>query len=79
MPPCLTAVSLELGVPCIKWADHITYFLGLCVCMEWGAKLEKAKGRLGSGEAGITGLWVGLAVQRSRRSGSQGFSLKKRD
>lgn len=59
--------------PCIKWADHITCPLRLYVCMEWEAKLEKVKGRLGAGEAGITGFWDNLLVQRSKRGGVRIF------
>lgn len=33
----------------------------MCVCR--GARLEKVRERLGGREAGITGLWGGLAVK----------------
>lgn len=31
--------------PHIKWGDHVTYLLRLCVCVVWGrgAKLEKVE------------------------------------
>lgn len=80
VPPCLATVSLGFGVPRIKWADHITFLPGLCVCVEWGAKLQKVKESLGGGEAGITGLWGSQSgsTEVKARSGSRIFFKEER-